>query len=50
MPDNIEILYIIGFSQDIKIEDFGKDYITNLVIENWIPYMECHKFCKTNKI
>ncbi|MCK5110359.1 MAG: hypothetical protein KAQ94_02475 [Arcobacteraceae bacterium] len=45
-------LYIIGFKNNIKLEDsYNKEEITKLMINNWIGYFECHKcgkwdYCK----
>ena len=49
---NLNNLYIIGFTDNIKlINSYNKEEITQLMIENWIGYFECHKcgkwdYCK----
>jgi hypothetical protein len=49
---NLSNLYIIGFTDNIKlINSYNKEEITQLMIENWIGYFECHKcgkwdYCK----
>lgn len=48
MLNNSNDLHIIGFSENIKVEDFSKDYLIDLMIANWIPYMECHKCGKSD--
>ncbi len=48
MSNNTDSLHIIGFSENIKVEDFSKDALIELMIENWIPWMECHKCGKSD--
>jgi hypothetical protein len=49
---NLNNLYIIGFTNSIKLNDsYSEEEITTLMIENWIGYFECHKcgkwdYCK----
>jgi hypothetical protein len=46
---NLDNLYIIGFLNNIKLENnYSKEEITNLMVDNWIGYFECHKCGKWN--